>query len=483
MKTMELKNLQSGAYVQSVRTGEVLEVVGMDAEAGKYMLSNGKVYSKSTIKRWWNIAVVEPLVEDTDTQDNTEDTATTDTTADTDTTAQDIDTTEETEQVEELSQDNSENMYRKNLDFKYLGEIILINHKFSMLENVYTNSILFCTVEAHAITISGFGYGGVTLPNGSQIFNLTRSGDELDNEVRILIVKEDYINRFQGKKLKVKIRKAFQELDEAHSADYIQKNCPLIIQPKSFWTDVVLPLKEGKDILPELDFYSSSKGNEQGAFAHIGLAGNELHVLEVNPKILPGDLVNKLRIWGFKDSYMEEGYIININMKQVGDDFIPIFNEVANIVGLKPITDQQQNTQQQEQQEDTTATTTTNTAVNEIHDEQDTTAINGAEILANSISGVVLAHNCYIKRMKQYIAVKNNNIKGTLVYIRVAKEGGWHFDVGKTTWNKLDTDTQVDLVEQFDACIKDRTRGLWRISNCDSLDIFEKLLTTALDIA
>ena len=77
MKTMELRNLKSGDYVQSVRTGEVLEVVGMDAEAGKYMLSNSKVYSTSTIKRWWNIAVVEPLVEDTDT------------TADTDTTTQD----------------------------------------------------------------------------------------------------------------------------------------------------------------------------------------------------------------------------------------------------------------------------------------------------------------------------------------------------------------------------------------------------------
>ena len=210
MEAMELQALKSGAYVQSVKTGEVLEVVGM--EAGKYMLSNGKVYTESTIKRWWNIAVVEPLVEE---QDNTEDTATTDTTADT----------------------------------------------------------------------------------------------------------------------------------------------------------------------------------------------------------------------------------------------------------------------------DTTATTTTNTAVNEIQGEQDTTAINGAEILANSISGVVLAQGCYLKRMKQYIAVRSNNVKGTLVYIRIAKEGGWHFDVGKTTWNKLDTDTQVDLVEQFDACIKDRTRGLWRISNCDSLDIFEKLLTTALDIA
>ena len=75
MKKLELQALKSGAYVQSVKTGEVLEVVGM--EAGKYMLSNGKVYTESTIKRWWNIAVVEPLVEEQDT------------TADTDTTAQD----------------------------------------------------------------------------------------------------------------------------------------------------------------------------------------------------------------------------------------------------------------------------------------------------------------------------------------------------------------------------------------------------------
>ena len=122
MKAMELRNLQSGDYVQSVKTGEVLEVVGM--EAGKYMLSNGKVYTESTIKRWWNIAVVEELdlADNTDTEETTQ-VEDTDTTADTEE-QQDTDTTEETEQVEELSQDNSENMYRKNLEFKYRGDIM-----------------------------------------------------------------------------------------------------------------------------------------------------------------------------------------------------------------------------------------------------------------------------------------------------------------------------------------------------------------------
>ena len=161
-----------------------------------------------------------------------------------------------------------------------------------------------------------------------------------------------------------------------------------------------------------------------------------------------------------------------------------------------------QDTADTEEQTNTSDLQDNNTQDDQLHNDTDTTvkkdvveantATTGAEVFTNnfgvelytnSLSGIVIKHGCKLNRMKQYIAVKNNKVRGTLIYIRVAKEGGYHFDIGKTTWNKLDTDTQVDLVEQFDACIKDRTRGLWRISNCDSLDIFEKLLTTALDIA
>ena len=233
MKAMELQELKSGDYVQSVRTGEVLEVVGMDAEAGKYILSNSKVYSTSTIKRWWNIAVVEPLVEEQDT------------TADTDTTTQDTE------------------------------------------EQTNTNDL--------------------------------KDTDTQDNELH-------------------------EQQDTA-----VKK-----------------------------------------------------HIVEANTAINGAEV--------FTNNF-------------------------------------------------------------------------GVELYTNSLSGIVIKHGCKLNRMKQYVAVKNNKVRGTLIYIRVSKQGGWNFDIGKTTWNKLDTDTQVDLVEQFDACIKDRTRGLWRISNCDSLDIFEKLLTTALDIA
>ena len=94
MKKQELQELKSGAYVQSVKTGEVLEVVGMDTEAGKYMLSNGKVYSKSTIKRWFDVVEIPEVVEPDNTilddiEQADELTSGQDTTADTDTTAQD----------------------------------------------------------------------------------------------------------------------------------------------------------------------------------------------------------------------------------------------------------------------------------------------------------------------------------------------------------------------------------------------------------
>ena len=167
-----------------------------------------------------------------------------------------------------------------------------------------------------------------------------------------------------------------------------------------------------------------------------------------------------------------------------------------NIAVVEPLVEEKEDTDttaDTEEQQDTDTTTNTDTTANTSNlQDTDTTDINGAEVFTNnfgvelytnSLSGIVIKHGCKLNRMKQYVAVKNNKIRGTLVYIRVSKQGGWNFDIGKTTWNKLDTDTQVDLVEQFDACIKDKTRGLWRISNCDSLDIFEKLLTTALDIA
>lgn len=142
-----------------------------------------------------------------------------------------------------------------------------------------------------------------------------------------------------------------------------------------------------------------------------------------------------------------------------------------------------------QEQQDTTATTATNTQGNEIHDQHDTTTKKhivegdtttpGQQIFENSISGVVLQYGCHLNRMNQYIKVGKQGKRGTLVYIRKARDKSWKFDVSKRTWNKLTPEYQTYLVDKYDARIVDSTRGLWRVC-CNELDVFEVLLLTAI---
>lgn len=59
MKKTELQNLSTGNKVMDKRNNTILEVVGLDKEQGKYILSNGKCYSESTMYRWFAVKEVE----------------------------------------------------------------------------------------------------------------------------------------------------------------------------------------------------------------------------------------------------------------------------------------------------------------------------------------------------------------------------------------------------------------------------------------
>lgn len=126
--------------------------------------------------------------------------------------------------------------------------------------------------------------------------------------------------------------------------------------------------------------------------------------------------------------------------------------------------------------------TSEKTVVNENHEdhtgEANSKVIEGKNSM-DEINNILITHNCYLKKMKQYEAVRSDRTTGTLIYIRFAKEGGYHFDVSQKTWSKLTKDYASWLIENFGACIKDKTRKLYRIS-CNNLEIFQVLLLTAL---
>ena len=63
MRKSELQNLCVGSKVISKKDSTVLSIVGLDKEQGKAIMDNGKVYSFSTICRWYDLAPVEEMDE------------------------------------------------------------------------------------------------------------------------------------------------------------------------------------------------------------------------------------------------------------------------------------------------------------------------------------------------------------------------------------------------------------------------------------
>lgn len=63
MRKADLNNLCAGNKVISKKDSTVLSIVGLDKEQGKAIMDNGKVYSFSTICRWYDLAPVEEVDE------------------------------------------------------------------------------------------------------------------------------------------------------------------------------------------------------------------------------------------------------------------------------------------------------------------------------------------------------------------------------------------------------------------------------------
>ena len=72
MRKSEMNSLVAGVKVQSKKDSTVYEIAGLDKEQQKAILTDGKVYSFSTLYRWFNL-YVEPVAEEKeDTEETTQ---------------------------------------------------------------------------------------------------------------------------------------------------------------------------------------------------------------------------------------------------------------------------------------------------------------------------------------------------------------------------------------------------------------------------
>ena len=100
MRKSEMNSLVAGVKVQSKKDSTVYEIAGLDKEQQKAILTDGKVYSFSTLYRWFNL-YVEPVAEEKEDTEEQDTTADTEEQTNTDTTA----TTATNIQVNELHED------------------------------------------------------------------------------------------------------------------------------------------------------------------------------------------------------------------------------------------------------------------------------------------------------------------------------------------------------------------------------------------
>ena len=163
-------------------------------------------------------------------------------------------------------------------------------------------------------------------------------------------------------------------------------------------------------------------------------------------------------------------------------------------------------TEQTAQDTDTTANTDTDTAVNELHEDNDkttkthttegnTATTNTAKTntvqptiqqdnLIQSLNNLVDLHGCYLEAKKEYIAVKKDGYKGTVCMIRNCRYGnGIHIDMKSKIWIALDEEYRQVVSKDHYTGIYDKTRKLFRIGYVRDLDILQVVILTALQLA
>lgn len=198
MKKQELQSLVAGVKVQSKKDSTVYEIAGLDKEQQKAILTDGKVYSFSTLYRWFNL-YVEPVAEEK------EDTEEQDTTADTDTTA----TTATNIQVNELHEEQDtavkKDIVEGNTTTNSTGKTNTVqptiqqDNLIQSLNNLIDLHGCYLEAKKEYIAVKKDGYKGTVCMirncrygNGIHIDMKSKIWIALDEEYRQVVSKEHY---------------------------------------------------------------------------------------------------------------------------------------------------------------------------------------------------------------------------------------------------------------------------------------------------
>ena len=144
-------------------------------------------------------------------------------------------------------------------------------------------------------------------------------------------------------------------------------------------------------------------------------------------------------------------------------------------------------------QEDTSDLKDTDTQVNEVHEDTEqttkthTTEGNTAtteELELDEDLEVILAQlGCTATKRKEYLGIYKQRYRGCVAMLRNSKEGNLHIDIKEKIYKALDEEVREQIEADYNTGIYDKTRGYFRIKDCDNLRVLAVVLKTALQLA
>ena len=90
--------------------------------------------------------------------------------------------------------------------------------------------------------------------------------------------------------------------------------------------------------------------------------------------------------------------------------------------------------------------------------------------------------DCTATQRKEYLGIYKDGYRGCVAMLITSKKGNLHIDMKEKIYRALDEEVRQQIEVKYTTGIYDRTRGYFRISECDDLKVLSVVLRTALNM-
>lgn len=100
----------------------------------------------------------------------------------------------------------------------------------------------------------------------------------------------------------------------------------------------------------------------------------------------------------------------------------------------------------------------------------------GIEVNRDDVNTVITNNGCFASQKKEYLGVYVEGKRGAICMIRFNKKGNMHIDMRPSVYDKLDSNYRYTLETRYDTGIYDKTRGYFRISEVNDLEVLQNVI-------